>query len=323
MRTLTYIILLCLGLSNCYAKVGKSAKHISSIYINTPDSSVKASITDQPREKLHNGRFYHWYAANQVCVTNGAYSGKLLHGTYSSFFSNHFLQAQGEFRYGLKDGCWKRWLSDGSIHEIIHYKNGLLNGTYDIYSPDGKLQQRIYYRDGLRAGKTIFFSQDGKDSVILYKKGIQVVKKERGTRNGEWGTGNGESNERKGDSTLQKVDSLLTKKTRNNSHSKKILSDSANKKSSRKKTFLTKSSDSINQHGSNSGNANDSTHNFLQRWRLRSRKNNSQDTTRLRINSTNGSHFCGGLSNNYRNFTVRRLLLPDSPFPIPHSSYRR
>jgi hypothetical protein len=170
-------------LPNCYAKVGKQSAHISSIYINTPDSSIKASVTDQVEKKPAVGRYYHWYASNQLCVTNGAYSGKLLHGNYSSFYSNHFLQSQGQFSKGLKDGRWKRWLPDGSIHEIIHYKNGLLNGPYDIYSPDGRLQQRIYYRNGVRAGKTIFFSQDGSDSVILYRKGVPVKRnKENSTR---------------------------------------------------------------------------------------------------------------------------------------------
>jgi hypothetical protein len=165
-------------LPQCYAKVGKAKNRISSIYINTPDSSIKATITDQAEKHPVNERTYHWYSANQVCHSRGEYSGKLLHGMYSSFYPNHFLLAKGQFSYGLKDGCWKRWLPDGSLYEIVHYKNGLLNGTREIYSPNGQLRERIYYRKGVRAGKTTIFSQDGRDSVILYKKGSPVVKRD-------------------------------------------------------------------------------------------------------------------------------------------------
>lgn len=171
MKTLTVLLVLCAALTECSAKAGKGGAHVSSIYINTPDSSVKASVTDQPGKSIQTGRTYHWYASNQLCVTNGAYSGRLLHGLYSSFYPNHFLLSQGQFCSGLKDGCWKRWLPDGSLHEVIHYKNGQLHGTYELYSSSGYLMQRIYYRKGARAGKTTIFSQDGNDSVIVYKNG--------------------------------------------------------------------------------------------------------------------------------------------------------
>jgi hypothetical protein len=178
LRLLNYVVLLTATLPHCYGKVGKTTSHISSIYINTPDSSVKAFVTDRKQEKTTVGRMYFWYSANQLCYSNGSYSGRLLHGQYSSFYPNHFLLSQGQFSNGLKQGSWKRWFSNGSIHEIINYRNGLLHGAYELYSPNGHLEQRIYYRDGVRAGKTTFFSQDGKDSVILYKKGVPVVKKD-------------------------------------------------------------------------------------------------------------------------------------------------
>jgi hypothetical protein len=178
MRTLFCTILFCALLTECSAQSSSRKAMISSIYINTPDSSVKASVTSHAEKNVRNGRYYHWYASNQLCVTNGGYSGKLLHGLYSSFYPNHYLLAQGQFRNGLKDGCWKHWLPDGTLHEIIHYKNGLLNGIYELYSPNGQIARRIYYRRGGGRGKTIIFSQDGKDSVIVYKNGETEERRE-------------------------------------------------------------------------------------------------------------------------------------------------
>lgn len=234
MKTLIYILLLCgLGI-NSFGKPQNNRAHTTSIYINTPDSSIKASITDQAEKKLYTGRFYHWYASNQLCVTNGAYSGRLLHGTYSSFHPNHYLLSQGQFRMGLKDGCWKKWLPDGSIHEIIHYKNGQLDGAYELYSPRGFLMQRIYYRKGRRAGKTTIFSQDGQDSVILYKKGVPVIK----VRRSDTGTDSADSakTNKSGKLNNRKKDSVSSDSIRDTKKTKRRLNwlpenDSAKKRS--------------------------------------------------------------------------------------------
>lgn len=178
MKTIVAIILLLLAHPAGSALCAKSNPSATSIYINSPDSSVHAYITAQTTNLTAKcGYVYYWYASNQLCYTDGGYSGRLLHGIYSSYYPNHFLLAQGNFKLGLKDGCWKRWFSNGMVHEIVHYNRGKLDGSYEVYASSGELLMRMYYRNGVRAGKTKIFSQGKTDSVIRYKKGVPVVPK--------------------------------------------------------------------------------------------------------------------------------------------------
>lgn len=114
---------------------------------------------------------YYWYSNNQLKITEGSYSGKLLHGRYNDFYFNQNLKEQGEFEMGLKVGEWKKWTLQGLLLESISFRKGVLHGPFLKYDGLGKLLERGHYKRGKIEGKLIrYFDQDSV-ALIRYKKG--------------------------------------------------------------------------------------------------------------------------------------------------------
>jgi len=178
MKTKRRYLLLCsiivlVNIFQCSARIITSP-----VYVNSPDSSVHAlAITNGVKCKPKMGRSYYWYNMNSILSSDGGFSGRLLHGAYTSYFHNHNLKCQGVFDRGLKQGTWTTWFLNGKVSERTHYSNGVVDGSRELYDSLGHLTMRIYYRNGIRAGKTIIFSQTGADSVIRYKNGVAVKHK--------------------------------------------------------------------------------------------------------------------------------------------------
>ena len=180
MKWLIYFSLLISTGTACHGRTNFHKLTTSPIYINTPDSSVKAyTLNANACTKTREGRIYYWYGNNSIHSTENGFSGRLLHGKYTSFYADHNLRSQGVFDHGVKTGAWITWYPTGIVHETFHYSRGKLNGAYEAYDPSGKLLLRIYYRNGARHGKTTFFSQEKSDSVIRYKKGHIVPSKKQ------------------------------------------------------------------------------------------------------------------------------------------------
>jgi hypothetical protein len=180
MRTFVRIGLLCvfmLSMICCTARPSRT----SAIYINSPDSSVHAHVLEErePRRVDPSARYY-WYNRNSIFSSQGGFSGRLLHGTYTSYYAGKGLQCKGEFFKGLKTGTWLRWYNNGMISERLQFRDGLLHGAAEYFDTTGVLTMRIYYRKGARAGKTTIFSQDNRDSVIRYKNGVVVPDTKKG-----------------------------------------------------------------------------------------------------------------------------------------------
>jgi antitoxin component YwqK of YwqJK toxin-antitoxin module len=70
-------------------------------------------------------RVYYWYDNNNIHISQGGFSGKLLNGLYESYYLDHNLKEQGIFKRGLKDGMWKTWNDDGSINQVTNWKDGV------------------------------------------------------------------------------------------------------------------------------------------------------------------------------------------------------
>lgn len=163
---ITLVNILC-----CNARVSTSP-----VYINSPDSSVHAHVVNTASAcKPQMGRRYYWYNMNTIISSEGGFSGRLLHGNYTSYFHNHNLKSQGNFENGLKHGIWINWFVNGRVKERTRYSHGLVDGHRELYDSTGHLSTRMYYRNGQRAGKTKIFRQDGTDSTIRYKNGVEVI----------------------------------------------------------------------------------------------------------------------------------------------------
>lgn len=150
------------------------------VYLNFPDSSVHAfALKHDGGHKPKQGHRYYWYSNNSIISADGSFSGRLLHGTYTSYYPDHNLLQQGEFDHGLKNGLWTKWYDGGIVKERAHFSNGLLDGVYEFYDATGLLVMRIQYRNGLRDGKTITYRPNQPDSIVRYRKGNLVVKREK------------------------------------------------------------------------------------------------------------------------------------------------
>jgi hypothetical protein len=142
------------------------------VYINTPDGSVRADLLrENGRTKARSDRFYYWYSNNEIKQTQGGFDGKLLHGLYKSFYRNMNLKEQGTFSHGLKTGEWTCWYDNGRMQERIHFSNGIQDGYDEQYDRSGKLISKSKFRNGKPDGKTIIVREGKQDSVIIYKQG--------------------------------------------------------------------------------------------------------------------------------------------------------
>jgi antitoxin component YwqK of YwqJK toxin-antitoxin module len=117
---------------------------------------------------------YHWYSNNQLHVTQGGFSGKLLNGSYSDFYLSNNLKEKGVFKAGLKASEWSSWTANGILTGKVNYKQGILSGGFFKYDEAGNLIQEGTYRKGKMNGMVKTYH--GADSLSLqkYKNGVLV-----------------------------------------------------------------------------------------------------------------------------------------------------
>jgi len=142
----------------------------------------KITFQAQPIKKqlstVDPDKSYYWFAAGEIHVTQGSYSGKLLHGVFTDYYLNGQLKEQGHFDLGLKDGEWNMWTADGSLISKINYKAGIADGPYFKYGNDGKLVEEGYYNNAQTNGKLKTLN-DSTWVTTNYKNGVAVVPKAR------------------------------------------------------------------------------------------------------------------------------------------------
>ena len=99
---------------------------LNKVRISTADKTIVADIDpvlSNPSSK--SALFYYWYGSNEIHVTQGGFSGKLLNGQYTEYYPNKNLKEQGQFKKGLKNGLWKAWNGDGLLLSTTKWNNGM------------------------------------------------------------------------------------------------------------------------------------------------------------------------------------------------------
>jgi hypothetical protein len=97
--------------------------------------------------------WYYWYRSNDIHVTQGDFSGRLLNGVYTEYYLNKNLKVQGSFNKGLKNGIWKNWNEDGNLTDVYTWSYGKKSGEFTLYDGHGKLKQVGNYKNDLLEGK--------------------------------------------------------------------------------------------------------------------------------------------------------------------------
>lgn len=107
----------------------------------------------QPGRKLLDDHFYYWYRSDSIFQTQGAVSGKVLHGEYAAYYPNKNLMESGKYVYGLKSGTWLTWRPNGQLHTKKEWKEGRLNGYSYEYDEKGALINKQQYEAGNKITK--------------------------------------------------------------------------------------------------------------------------------------------------------------------------
>ncbi|NTD96996.1 hypothetical protein G6M26_06515 [Agrobacterium tumefaciens] len=125
---------------------------------------------EQPGTIKHDRR-YAWFGGNQLHLTQGGFSGRLLHGPYVEHFETNVIKSKGAYQKGLADGEWKIWRNDGSLDSVLVYSSGILNGMFERYDTAGFLLESGQYKNGKLNGKIKRWLAKDSLQIIQYKKG--------------------------------------------------------------------------------------------------------------------------------------------------------
>lgn len=118
------------------------------ITVNHDDGGTEVfMITDRPI-KVTTTHLYTWYRAQMIGHTQGGYTGKLLHGNYSSFYPSKYLKEEGNFQVGLKNGLWKYWRENATLVREETWKGGEMTGAARYYDERGLLIEQGRKRKG-------------------------------------------------------------------------------------------------------------------------------------------------------------------------------
>jgi hypothetical protein len=135
-----------------------------------PEHMVNAHVKPAGTVVVLSDRQYYWFSGNQINITQGGYSGKLLNGDYEDLYNNKNLKTTGAFEQGLKTGTWKNWTEEGILKDQFSFHAGQKNGPYFKYDSLGKVIEKGFYQDDLLNGKQETVSGDS-TTVVYYKQG--------------------------------------------------------------------------------------------------------------------------------------------------------
>ncbi|WP_158829365.1 toxin-antitoxin system YwqK family antitoxin [Mucilaginibacter lacusdianchii] len=175
MKKLTYLLLLA-------STTTVQAQHIPTLGVNkvritAPGKTIVAELSTKDESEPQTDRSYYWYGSNAVHITQGGYSGKLLHGSYQEFYPDKSLREQGEFKKGLKEGTWKTWQESGALEELTTWHYGQKEGDFVLYDAAGKPQKTGHYENGLLEGKVLIYHGGDSIETVKYKNGLVVSNK--------------------------------------------------------------------------------------------------------------------------------------------------
>ena len=109
------------------------------VVIQRDTLSIQAGLQKEGmmiRPKIENT--YYWYENGRINSSQGAYSGKLLHGNYREYDrSTKQLLVSGEMRKGLKEGKWLSWNESAQLQLVASYKRGKLKLKSDSTDTSG------------------------------------------------------------------------------------------------------------------------------------------------------------------------------------------
>ncbi|TWI85741.1 hypothetical protein IQ13_0906 [Lacibacter cauensis] len=129
---------------------------------------------DLKKMVLNAELFYCWYDKGLINQTQGAYSGRVLNGSYKVFYPNKNLKELGHFNNGLRNGKWTYWQADGIKKREEVWRKGLLDGQVVLYNEKGGVSKVEFYNNGRPSYPRLIYTSDNKVIKTYKKKGTIV-----------------------------------------------------------------------------------------------------------------------------------------------------
>jgi len=168
------LLFLLLFTNNVNAQV--QPQKTATVYLNYPDYSVKMNVLNISKKLEAKGHLtYYWYSSNRIMETQGGYDGKVLDGSYTSFYLSNNLKEKGTFKNGLKNGEWTTWFENGKIHEITSWKRGLKNGVTKTFNNNGELIKETGFKYNQLNGCMVNYDHGKVIDKKIFKKGVEVL----------------------------------------------------------------------------------------------------------------------------------------------------
>ena len=177
MKTCKLSILLCLFFSLASAQEMPFMAAKNRVLLHENDTLYQFYTAQTPlKSHIKLNRKYYWYKSDTILATQGSFSGKLLHGSFKSFYPNNNLLQEGNYRYGLKEGTWKEWYPSGLLKSITKWKKKGRKGNYLEYTENSKKLRKGVIKNDLFTGTLWDYVSDGKIKKSIYVKGEKVEK---------------------------------------------------------------------------------------------------------------------------------------------------
>ncbi|MBS1580896.1 MAG: hypothetical protein JST66_01725 [Bacteroidetes bacterium] len=125
------------------------AQDLARFRTGTPEGYVEGRTTERAAASVDPAKTYHWIKGQDLHVTQGGYSGRLLHGQCTVFHPGGQLRAQGRYDKGVKDGAWYTWQANGTLVSVEQWRKGRLHGRSLFYDPSGVPTRAEVYRNGV------------------------------------------------------------------------------------------------------------------------------------------------------------------------------
>ncbi len=176
------ILLICIAQGSIvFAQNNKTInKKTHPITIITPDTAIKAEVLTEISGSIANKKLtYYWYSNsnNLILHTVGGHDGKLLHGTFTSYYGNKNLMVKGKFNKGLKNGEWIKWYSNGKINEVSKWRSGFKQGKYKLYNEQGEVMLEAHFKKDQMDGRVISYQNGKVVNKKKYRNGQEVPEK--------------------------------------------------------------------------------------------------------------------------------------------------
>jgi hypothetical protein len=113
--------------------------------------------------KPDDTRIYTWALGGQIQSNQGGYTGRLLHGDYTSINNDHTMREQGGY-----------WYPNGRMKKTVTWHRGILRGDFADFDEDGNVVRLGEYKKDKIEGRVLYYDKNAPSKMEYYHRGIML-----------------------------------------------------------------------------------------------------------------------------------------------------